>query len=380
MFVIGYPSFWFFSMKQFPPDFGLWLLNICSTIGVVLINKQLMSVDGYAYNYPTTLSGLHFFSGWMALFILTFGPGLDQLVSKENYACLGTYSAVSFQIIGHLKTILIYVLGVSGFGLAVCGVVCYNISSCARKESSATSTEATQELPVQSTFQQRALGLGFAFAFILIISPGFVGVVKWSKDKSQNVSLDNSSYIMEVGVSESTKKLQFLNERLPRVTNPLGDFDPHEIDCGARVAEVRKKYGSQMSSVGILFTASKTEREAFAQRGGQPSFFLKRCLGIFSVTISCSEICNSRKKMKLPRLNNLFTVHTQGLKDTLNSMQLGNGYAKMMTNTDIGLVWNQCGENMKCKLLKPPQRLINHWSTGLPTIVYRGYASILYLY
>jgi len=48
-------------MKQFPPDFGLWLLNICSTVGVVLINKQLMSVDGYAYNYPTTLSGLHFF-------------------------------------------------------------------------------------------------------------------------------------------------------------------------------------------------------------------------------------------------------------------------------------------------------------------------------
>ena len=143
-------------------------------------------------------------AGWMALFILTFGPGLDQLVSKENvfryvfklhsflflllscfcailvnisqYACLGTYSAVSFQIIGHLKTILIYVLGailfhskitfkgVFGFGLALCGIVCYNISSHNRKKSSATSTEATQELPVQSTFQQRALGLGFAFA------------------------------------------------------------------------------------------------------------------------------------------------------------------------------------------------------------------------
>jgi len=60
----------------------------------------------------------------------------------------------------------------------------------------------------------------------------------------------------------------------------------------------------------------------------------------------------------------------------LSAILLGDDYAKMMASMDVGIVWNQCGKLEGCKLSKPSQRLINHWSTVLPTIVYEGYASM----
>lgn len=60
----------------------------------------------------------------------------------------------------------------------------------------------------------------------------------------------------------------------------------------------------------------------------------------------------------------------------LSAISLGDEYANMMTNMDVGIVWNQCGKRRGCKLSKPSQRLNNHWSTGLPTVVYKGYASM----
>ncbi|WCJ28608.1 Nucleotide-sugar transporter family protein [Euphorbia peplus] len=41
-------------------DVGAWAMNIFSSIGIIMANKQLMSPSGFGFVYATTLTGLHF--------------------------------------------------------------------------------------------------------------------------------------------------------------------------------------------------------------------------------------------------------------------------------------------------------------------------------
>ncbi|CAK9163633.1 unnamed protein product [Ilex paraguariensis] len=41
-------------------DVGAWAMNIVSSVGIIMANKQLMSPGGYAFSYATTLTGFHF--------------------------------------------------------------------------------------------------------------------------------------------------------------------------------------------------------------------------------------------------------------------------------------------------------------------------------
>ncbi|KAM7471013.1 hypothetical protein LguiA_009196 [Lonicera macranthoides] len=41
-------------------DVGAWAMNVVSSVGIIMANKQLMSPDGYAFSFATTLTGLHF--------------------------------------------------------------------------------------------------------------------------------------------------------------------------------------------------------------------------------------------------------------------------------------------------------------------------------
>ncbi|KAG0463520.1 hypothetical protein HPP92_019068 [Vanilla planifolia] len=41
-------------------DVGAWAMNIVSSVGIIIANKQLMSPAGYAFSFATTLTGLHF--------------------------------------------------------------------------------------------------------------------------------------------------------------------------------------------------------------------------------------------------------------------------------------------------------------------------------
>jgi uncharacterized membrane protein len=41
-------------------DVGAWGMNIVSSVGIIMANKQLMSPAGYAFCFATTLTGLHF--------------------------------------------------------------------------------------------------------------------------------------------------------------------------------------------------------------------------------------------------------------------------------------------------------------------------------
>lgn len=41
-------------------DVGAWGMNIVSSVGLIMANKQLMSSNGYAFSFATTLTGFHF--------------------------------------------------------------------------------------------------------------------------------------------------------------------------------------------------------------------------------------------------------------------------------------------------------------------------------
>ncbi|GAB4844103.1 UDP-rhamnose/UDP-galactose transporter 2 [Ancistrocladus abbreviatus] len=41
-------------------DVGAWAMNVISSVGLIMANKQLMSTHGYAFSYATTLTGFHF--------------------------------------------------------------------------------------------------------------------------------------------------------------------------------------------------------------------------------------------------------------------------------------------------------------------------------
>ncbi|XP_022138738.1 UDP-rhamnose/UDP-galactose transporter 2-like [Momordica charantia] len=41
-------------------DVGAWAMNIISSVGIIMANKQLMSANGYGFSFATTLTGFHF--------------------------------------------------------------------------------------------------------------------------------------------------------------------------------------------------------------------------------------------------------------------------------------------------------------------------------
>ncbi|XP_020090156.1 UDP-galactose transporter 2-like [Ananas comosus] len=41
-------------------DVGAWGMNVVSSVGIIMANKQLMSPAGYAFSFATTLTGFHF--------------------------------------------------------------------------------------------------------------------------------------------------------------------------------------------------------------------------------------------------------------------------------------------------------------------------------
>ncbi|KAK6245962.1 Sugar phosphate transporter domain - like 10 [Theobroma cacao] len=41
-------------------DVGAWAMNVISSVGIIMANKQLMSSSGYAFGFATTLTGFHF--------------------------------------------------------------------------------------------------------------------------------------------------------------------------------------------------------------------------------------------------------------------------------------------------------------------------------
>ncbi|CAM8908434.1 hypothetical protein QQ045_018659 [Rhodiola kirilowii] len=46
--------------KSTVSDVGAWAMNVISSVGIIMANKQLMSSAGYGFGFSTTLTGFHF--------------------------------------------------------------------------------------------------------------------------------------------------------------------------------------------------------------------------------------------------------------------------------------------------------------------------------
>ncbi|XP_068665808.1 UDP-rhamnose/UDP-galactose transporter 2-like isoform X1 [Aristolochia californica] len=46
--------------KSAVSDVGAWAMNVVSSVGIIMANKQLLSPSGYAFSFATTLTGFHF--------------------------------------------------------------------------------------------------------------------------------------------------------------------------------------------------------------------------------------------------------------------------------------------------------------------------------
>ncbi|CAM8907720.1 unnamed protein product [Rhodiola kirilowii] len=46
--------------KSTVSDVGAWAMNVISSVGIIMANKQLMSSAGYGFGFATTLIGFHF--------------------------------------------------------------------------------------------------------------------------------------------------------------------------------------------------------------------------------------------------------------------------------------------------------------------------------
>ncbi|XP_020093881.1 UDP-galactose transporter 2-like [Ananas comosus] len=56
--------------KPVVSDVGAWAMNVVSSVGIIMANKQLMSPNGYGFSFATTLTGFHFtvtaLVGWIS--------------------------------------------------------------------------------------------------------------------------------------------------------------------------------------------------------------------------------------------------------------------------------------------------------------------------
>jgi hypothetical protein len=84
----------------------------------------------------------HYSFTFAAVFFIVFSCLIAVGVNLSQFICIGRFSAVSFQVLGHMKTVLVLILGFFLFGrqglsmqvvmgmlLAVCGMVWYGNAS-----------------------------------------------------------------------------------------------------------------------------------------------------------------------------------------------------------------------------------------------------------
>jgi len=153
--------------------------TVAASVGVLSTSAQQILVGHLQKKHNVTSNFLLAKTSlWMAVSMLVFGPIMDTLVTGgENvfdyewtsgslmflavscgfavlvnisqYLCIGRFSAVSFQVIGHIKTVLVFLFGficfnapitsknIAGCALAVVGMIYYTQAMNKQKEEEA---------------------------------------------------------------------------------------------------------------------------------------------------------------------------------------------------------------------------------------------------
>ncbi|RZS28733.1 hypothetical protein BHM03_00062372 [Ensete ventricosum] len=158
---------------------GAWAMNVVSSVGIIMANKHLLSPNDYAFTFGPYMIPVVCVMEWilhgkqyskevkMAVAVVVVGVGVctvtDVKVNAKGffcasaavvfillscllavfcnisqYLCIGRFSAVSFQVLGHMKTVCVLTLGwllfdseltlnnIMGMAIAVIGMVVYS--------------------------------------------------------------------------------------------------------------------------------------------------------------------------------------------------------------------------------------------------------------
>ncbi|GAA0141536.1 secondary carrier transporter [Lithospermum erythrorhizon] len=69
-------------------NIGAWAMNVVSSVGIIMANKQLMSANGFAFSFATTLTGFHFtvtaLVGMVSNAAVYRHPNMDELKSHAE--------------------------------------------------------------------------------------------------------------------------------------------------------------------------------------------------------------------------------------------------------------------------------------------------------
>jgi uncharacterized membrane protein len=102
-------------------DTGAWLFNVSTSVGIIMINKQLMSY--YGFNFATTLTGLHFtMTTLMTLVLRCLGyiqpshlPALDlaKFALCANFSIVGMNVSLMWNSVGFYQIAKLSMIPVS---------------------------------------------------------------------------------------------------------------------------------------------------------------------------------------------------------------------------------------------------------------------------
>eukprot|EP00240_Pyramimonas_obovata_P004109 CAMPEP_0118925814 /NCGR_PEP_ID=MMETSP1169-20130426/3637_1 /TAXON_ID=36882 /ORGANISM="Pyramimonas obovata, Strain CCMP722" /LENGTH=343 /DNA_ID=CAMNT_0006867217 /DNA_START=141 /DNA_END=1172 /DNA_ORIENTATION=- len=85
----------------------IFLSNICSSISIIMINKQLMGSAGYAFNFATTLCGAHFLCTTVSSKITawTFGTGANGANGEKKVLTIPIGDAILYTVFADLSIV-----------------------------------------------------------------------------------------------------------------------------------------------------------------------------------------------------------------------------------------------------------------------------------
>ncbi|KAJ7554279.1 hypothetical protein O6H91_06G133200 [Diphasiastrum complanatum] len=102
-------------------DVGAWLFNVTTSVGIIMVNKQLMAV--YGFSFATTLTGLHFaMTTFMTLVLRCMGyiqpshlPPLDlaKFALSANFSIVGMNVSLMWNSVGFYQIAKLSMIPVS---------------------------------------------------------------------------------------------------------------------------------------------------------------------------------------------------------------------------------------------------------------------------
>ncbi|CAL6383922.1 unnamed protein product [Bathycoccus prasinos] len=270
--------------------------TVAASVGVLSTSAQQILVGHLQKKHNVTSNFLLAKTSlWMAASMLVFGPIMDTLVTGgENvfeyewtsgslmflavscgfavlvnisqYLCIGRFSAVSFQVIGHVKTVLVFLFGficfnapitsknIAGCALAVVGMIYYTQAMNKQKEDEAKgvgmihSGSSSANLSAKKPKECHALFTGIVQGTATVTSP----LEKLTIGASIAVN-GTCLTVVEFDEEKSTASFDMISETL-RATN-LGELRVDDVVNYERSTKFGEEIGGHVVSGHVHTTA-----------------------------------------------------------------------------------------------------------------------------